>query len=304
MNRKGAEKMSAITLYRVAMLAFAAILVLGLLRGANNAINDTTYWRTYYAKDIGLLMDTMMADRGDINIDYDFSKAGVPLKLQVSDEYVTVQKYNPEQGENAVKSRFRYAKNLFSPIYSPDNPWKLVEFIGKTFKIIKKSDSIEFIEVEIDEIITCSNIDTYLKPEDARVYIIGEENIANYMAVGLKNKGFNAESSSGKNAPPGLFDGAGMDLAIELKTHESTALQFYYAGDPEKANKLICIIQKKLIEKYPGKITDSITIHMTDTTRTSIGTPIIGLIVYVNELNVEVAQEITKGVIEYYGRSR
>ncbi|MFH1770446.1 MAG: hypothetical protein ABH828_02715 [archaeon] len=299
MNKKGDEKMSSMTMYRLGILIFSALLVLALFSFVKNTFEDTTFWRNYYAKDIGLLMDTMFAERGDVEINYDYTRAGKLLDLRVSEDYVMVQEFNSEKEDSQRSpSTFRYAKDLNSPIFNP-GPWNYVKLTASNFKIVKTGSTIEFL-TETEKSKLCSAIDTYSKPEETTIYIISEEkNIANILKSGLKNEGFTAETSFEKEITS-IMDQS-MNFAINVSSTDEKVIVFYYTGELEKAEKLTCIIEKRLFEKYPNIFSTSFLEKMSDEEIKEMGYPKLGLKIKLFEMSTEKAIEITEGVVEYYG---
>ena len=93
-----------------------------LFNAVSNVLDDTTYWKIFYARDLGLLMDAGITGRGNLELNYNFLSSKKPLGFRLiasANPRIEVYDYNPNIKEPLVAS-FRFARANNIPVIDND----------------------------------------------------------------------------------------------------------------------------------------------------------------------------------------
>lgn len=289
MDRRG-QALSQKPLFIVFMLAMAGFVSLGVFNFVGNALDDTTYWRNYYAKDLGLMLDILLTERGEVELYYDFSNAEKLLIFRLEDGFVKLHDYNPNiNDDKANPTTFRFASDFSTTSVSPGLNARLATDI---FKIVKKKNTLKFVNESVKKKV-CSELDTSANPKSINIHLKSDdEKISKLIEEGLEIKGFKVGSGFEK------------DLILIINNGTDEVVLFNYFGDIELAEKMSCILQNRFIGKFPDTFTAYKLQNVPsdfELDEESILTMVIYFPFYNENFNKQIAIEIANGVIDYYG---
>jgi len=294
MNKKGSERR---LIYILAMSTLAFLVALGLFAGVRNFLQDTSYWKMYYARDLGLLMDASISGRGEMELNYDFSDAAKPLVLNFKDQVVEIHNYNPLV-KKPIVTKFRFARDNNIPV-TPTN------LISQYFTILISNDYVRIVE-ETPKKEFCPEFDSTVNPRETTIAINYEQDpiIEELIRSGL--------SEFKVNNLPSKTD---FSLILEEQAQGKLTVMYYYF-EPKKSDKMGCLIRNQIIEDNEEITVSSNlngdTIYFAELQRLSedskyveeIKKSDLGLVIVAPKITNELAISITKGVLKYYGRSR
>ncbi|MBC8501029.1 MAG: hypothetical protein H8D38_04675 [DPANN group archaeon] len=281
MNKKGSERKA---IFLTAMALLGLIVGLAIFKGVSNFLDDTTYWKIYYARDLGLLMDIGMAARGDIEINYNFIQAEKPLVFKLKKQHIEIYDYNPEIKE-PVLTTFRFATD--NKIIIGTN-----ELLASYFKIFFSEDKVNVSEEPLEQAL-CPGLNTSSAPEFTLIFVKSDNpEIEELIKNGLKIENFVITLS------PELAS-----LSLVVQKTEKESLNFYYEKETRRSKKLSCLIKNQIIEDNPEGLFISRLEKIEDNSewKNTLANAKLGMLVKVNNLNNEIGKSITKGVISYYG---
>ncbi|MFC2135446.1 hypothetical protein ACFLTH_12605 [Bacteroidota bacterium] len=296
MNKKGDENR---LMFFVGMAILGFLIGAGILGAINNYLDDTTYWKIYYARDIGLMLDAGITGRGDFELNYDFGEAEKPLVFKLKEQWVEIYDYESPV-PNPPKTRFRYATDNNVPVEETElfSQYMTFQLSGDVVRAIEGNPKKEF----------CPEFNTIAEnPGDISINIEFPANkaIKTFISSGLNIKGFNTY-----NLPPEP------DLTIILTVGEGKLTRMYYYDDPQRSDKLACIIRNKIIDEIIDE-DEFITLSETQQEDTiyfgkvemlkdssewakKLSKSGFGLVIEAPNFNEGLAKAITKGVVKYY----
>ncbi|MBU1201838.1 MAG: hypothetical protein KJ583_02565 [Nanoarchaeota archaeon] len=290
MNKRGDEKLSKKLTFYAFIFILVAIVILSVFRFIGNTLDDTTFWRGYYAKDAGLMISAGETGRGVFELSYNTKKAEKPLvfNLKINNE-VEIYDHDPNAktkqsstfkfiGDKKIKIEPAEIISTFFNIYIDDKK------VNASKEAIKK-DSCPSIDTKATLI---SNIKIYVDSDDKF------KNFENLLINDLKISGFKIANSKYESD---------IDLALILANSSTNTLSFFYEHTPRKSEKISCIIKNKLVEKYPDKYS-YYKINKIDYNSKwwfALSKSNVGLVFEINELTDDAILLIGDSVEEYYG---
>ncbi|NQU98103.1 hypothetical protein HQ533_01435 [Candidatus Woesearchaeota archaeon] len=279
MNKRGNERK---IIFLTSMMMAALIVGLLMFRAVSNFLDDTTYWRLYYSRDLGLLMDMGQAGRGIIELNYELVNSAKPLVFRLTENAVGLYDYNPKIN-NPIPTSFRFARD--SKIIIEPN-----EVFSSYVKIYFSESKTRISEEPLKEEI-CPEIDTTADPTQTSIFVKSDTPIFEAL---VKNElaEFNIVDSE-KNA----------DLTIILQKSDDEGLNFYYHKSARRSEKLSCLMKNSILQD------DSITIKVTSLQNIAqdsqwfetLENSKLGLVVEVKEPSNDLLKLIAEGVKNYYG---
>jgi len=292
MNKKGDERK---LIFLTAILVLSALIVFILFRFVGNALDNTSYWKDFYSRDIGLLLDIGLTGKAEMEIYYDITKAAKPLIFKLEESKVKVFDYDSER--DTIPTSFRFAGDS-KIVVRPKN------ILSSYFNILIDETSLTATESVLEYEI-CSNIDTK-KDGVIKIFLIESEEPNIGLKEGLEREEISiTEDSNSENIALGL--------AVE-NDETIVGLEFYHHGSNErKTEKMKCLVSNKLVSKNPDEFRTSIfnKINPEYESKTKLEMAEIGLLLKLNlekmknkDLREKISEPIIEGVKEYYGRSR
>jgi len=294
MDKKGVERSTERTIFFLGILAICALAVFAFANFIADSINDTSFWRNAYAKDLGLGMDMLLAADGKVQLEYDLKEVEPLLFLWVDENSVRLNDYSPKSDQQRLKETatwFRYGKNeLFKPYDLANGGWKDVKLSTKFFTIQKNYNSLTF-EPEVLKRQLCSDIDT--KYANAKVFLKPEDMTENNVKMRLERQIEVSDNPSRNNF-------VGLKIEHDDAMTNDVITYHYYSFDFEKLNKLICLINNEIVDNNPTlEIVGVNLIEMDKEETKKFGLSEVALKMIFNQQLNDFSDEIADGVIAY-----
>ena len=152
MKGKRGQAILSSLIYTVVELAIVAMFIAAVLIKVNVAVNDDTYQKRFYARDLALLTDSMMAAEGDFQMQHEIVTQKI-LDVDINLKPVTVAIMDHEENGENVPSEisFLFGTNphvAIKPTASRQNTTNTYETSGKYLRSvsIKKENGTIFIQ--------------------------------------------------------------------------------------------------------------------------------------------------------------
>ncbi len=298
------NKRGMTTLQRVLGIVVLIVLVAtALFMFVRNTVDDTTFWKNYYAKDTALIVELLHASSGDTDINYNAWDSSKLLQFFLRSDRMDIYDYNPEVSvDRQLATPFRFAHN--------DNISVETNNISSTyFRIVKRDDKILLMKDALKASfcptlpITSSNI-------SSKKFFIDSSNqnslslIAGALRIYFQRAGATIVFSK---------DDADVSLSLQSHNEPKNILRFYYANSIERrqTNKLTCMIKNKMVQSLPDHFaaTESEPIINGDVDREVVNSDKIGLYIeFGSELELGefsgkehiISEQIGKTVEEFF----
>ncbi|MAE13012.1 hypothetical protein CMO92_00465 [Candidatus Woesearchaeota archaeon] len=224
-GKKGQEQGILRIFFEIGAVVLIFLAMGGYMKGQ---IEDTTYWRTYYAKDLAYQLGLMEAAQGDFSTEYGFTGTNHFFRVDFEPGVVTL-----------IDSSF-HSKTERSQVYYPHNKDFTVENISMTpiyFQMQKIADSISFtFEEKGEEGCPGLRLDQEMKVH------IGKD-------LDLKNEATIAEQYLQRTDHETRNMVAGSDLAAYLDYSEEEGITVLYTKkNPIPSQVLACLLALELRE--------------------------------------------------------
>lgn len=225
MKKRGGSTTKLI--FMTAVIIMALMVGLTFLKYVSDQMDNTSFWRNYYAKDLAYLMTIGQTGRGELDVNYDLTRANKPLAFELADKMVVL--YEPyEDGDVVTTHRYPFDESM-----SLDGK----RILSSYFKLSFLENSIGVKEEDLKRE-SCPSIKTNAAAENITIYV--KDDLDEVLSHGLEREGFNMAGSR--------F--ASRNLTIGLNSSEKNhTITFYYSGDVRKMDKLSCIIKNLFVEE-------------------------------------------------------
>lgn len=240
MNKRGSEDKLFFLLWELLAFAMALIIIIVTVRGV---VNNNTYWKNYYARDIAMIIDIEHINQGDFIINYklkDFSE-NVLTKMYFIDDKIfevtlsenSVLVYDYPKEENKYPAVFPFGKNKNIKITNESTSEKFIT-------INKIGDKISLNDYSIETAEVCPSFSTTKEPNMIRlnsVYTNNKmKNYADNLNALLKSSRFGSNPNSLNEST----------IFLDFQSNFTV----YYSEDSFKSQKFACIFKMKFLEKY------------------------------------------------------
>ncbi|MFH1589983.1 MAG: hypothetical protein ABIB43_05435 [archaeon] len=253
--------------------------------GVNNYLDDTTFWKIYYARDIGTIMDVGQTGRGDIELNYNFMEAAKPLTFGLTKPLVELYDRDTELRE-PLKTTFRYAQDEKIEV-------KYDTIDATNFKMYFTNKEVIISGEPLKEEV-CIEVINMKTPETTEIYVYSDDSeVESLIKIGLRNKQYKVVDE--------LKDD--LDLALIILEGKEEDLIFTYNQFLGKSERLSCMIRNKLVEENPDTlfITQLKKIDENSIWKEVIEKADVGMILELGSLDKSDTLPIVEGVIGYYG---
>jgi hypothetical protein len=283
MNKRGAQRSSMKTAFLASMIIVSALIIVSMFAFIYGAINDTTFWRNYYAKDVGLMMETSLAGRGQIDITYDFSHSSKPLVMTIKDNFIEMREYKPEKNEGEVDepTSFRYAKDNYNKIF---DSWIDIKINSQYFRFFKNYNSLDVLPIFNDKI--CPDFNTKASKSSIKIFVNAESSLKGTLDVGFERNGFLTTN-----------DPETADLILVIINSDENNLYFFEKKQDEKHDKLSCLINKEILN-----LNFANNFFAENTEQDLFKGLGLGLLIHAdyNDQQMDFAKALIQGVTDYY----
>ncbi|MBU0471759.1 MAG: hypothetical protein KKF89_05270 [Nanoarchaeota archaeon] len=279
MNKRGSERK---VIFLASMMMIALIIGLLMFRTVSNFLDDTTFWKLHYSRDLGLLMDIGQTGRGTMQLNYDLTQSNKPLTVILAENAIRIYDYNLQiQRQEPVSFRFAKDKNINVETTQLSSSYMKISFSEEKTSITKKP-----LEKK-----SCPNINTKSEPSQTKIYI--QSNVPIIAALMKQELSEFIIVNNPEEA----------DLTLIIDKSNEQGLTFYYLKQARKSEKLSCNIKNNLIDSETTQF-ELTTLQTTPEDSEFIETitkSTFSLTISTNELTNELIELIAKGVKEFYG---
>lgn len=242
MNKRGAEDKLFFIMWELIAFAVVLIIIIIVVRGV---ANDSTYWKNYYSRDLGLMADIENINQGDFFMDYelltrqksfwtDIYFIDKPVfDITLKEDRIEVYDYPREDSKYPTTYPFAKNKNINVINESSTSDFLVLSKIGDKLKI--STHAVEDAEV-------CPSYDTSK-----------DSSLIKFNSIYLDDK-VKPHSASVKAILQSSRYGKGQNAVNESTIILGYAENFtiYYSNDANtlQSQKLACIFKMKFLEKY------------------------------------------------------
>ncbi|MEM4637548.1 MAG: hypothetical protein QXK76_00810 [Candidatus Woesearchaeota archaeon] len=240
MNKRGSENTLFFLLWELLAFGMVLIIIIVTVRGV---VNNNTFWKNYYARDIAMIIDIENINQGDFIINYklkDFSENVLTkfyfiddkiFEISLSENSVLVYDYPKE--ESKYPAVFPYAKNKNIKVIN--------DSISETFITINKiGDKIFLNSYNIETTEVCPSFST---TKDFNMIKFNSIPINNKIKSYSDNLNALLKSSRFGSNPNSLNEST---IFLDFQSNFTV----YYSEDSLKSQKFACIFKMKFLEKY------------------------------------------------------
>jgi hypothetical protein len=130
-------------------LMLAAFFIFGVFFKVKAAVDDSSYHKRFYARDLALLVDSMHASNGDMIISYDVNLPGkMKLDLALEEERVFLTDRSDRPVDQRAQAGFRFGYNQYVDVKPV-----LIEREITNFAVRNENDTIEFLIPSEDRVL-------------------------------------------------------------------------------------------------------------------------------------------------------
>lgn len=242
MNKRGSEDYLFYLLWQLLAAAMVLIIILIAVRGV---VNNNTYWKTYYSRDLGLMADIANINQGDFEMNYALKSNmdNILTDLYFIDKQVfdillkpgSIEVYDFPKEDSKYPTIFPFAKHKNINVIN--------ESTSSTFLVLKKiGNELSITDYAIETADVCPSYSTTKETRLTKFYSI-------YLDNKVKPHSDSIRAILGTSR-------YGMDpKAINESTiviGYAANFSIYYSDDPNslRSQKLSCIIKMKFLESY------------------------------------------------------
>jgi len=287
--KKGEEKLSNKLIFYSIVFVLVAVIIFSMFRFVSNALDDTTFWRYYYSRDIGLIASMGQSGRGTLDMQYEMVNAEKPLAFDIYPNN-TIQTFEWINSEKNLPTSF---------VFFGSGETKLVQnrVASKYFNIFITPDKAEFTSENLRKD-SCLFLDTKQDLKNVKMYFdssLNSPDLENFVKT-VKQGLLKPKMASSKYEQ-------GIDLTIIFIKGAEDSINFFYDHNLRRNERLSCMIKNKLLEKFPDKFFASRLTKIPDNSiwKRTLENSDIGLVIALKDYSFESAVPIVAGVNEYYG---
>jgi hypothetical protein len=263
MNKKGEMEDLWFVVMEAVILGLTAF---ALFAYARNVADSTLYWKNFYARDVALVVDTMHAAPGEVNMNYDFLNIPRLLELELSKDKVKVYEYEPGVDKSKLSpGTFYFAQDKYIQV-EPSSFFSYY-FVLEKANFPKGSEFSSKISVRQQEEAVSSEIIKESCPEaitqavlkEKKIYIKAENTKLSSLEAAVKDlfkKRVYAETEEEQynNNILNLRE-ADAELIVILSFSQDSKLNVYYNENDVNSEKLACILLLNLqnTDYFQGK---------------------------------------------------
>lgn len=231
-KRGDAETVSFFLIIQFVLLVIVFVAVFSI---ANSYVENTVFWKNYFAKDVAYLTELSQTDKGDVTIAYELNYHKTPLNISVQEGRVAVDDL-PGGEKPPVERHFSLTENI--QVIPADSQGY--------FTLSKEAGQISIAVLDENIATACDAIDTQADqptilitaPEDEHL-----QQVARALAAVLESKGF-AVTEHGEG-----------DLQITFTAHakaDNTTYLTANTGALKPSLKAACLVKLKTQVSFPA----------------------------------------------------
>lgn len=240
MNKRGSEDKLFFLLWELLAFGMVLIIIIITVRGV---VNNTTYWKNYYARDIAMIIDIENINQGDFIINYnlkDFSE-NILTKIYFIDEKIfeitlsekAVLVYDYPKEESKYPTVFPFGKNKNIKIINESTSEKFITINKIGDRLFLNNYNIETAEV-------CPSFST--TKDLSRIKL-------NSIAINNKIKKYSDNLNAlFKSSRFGFDPNSVNESTIFFDLQQNFTI--YYSEEYYKSQKLACLLKMNFLEKY------------------------------------------------------
>lgn len=247
MNKRGMQDYLFFLIWQLIAFGMVALVVIMAVRGV---VNNNNYWKNYYSRDVGMIVDIENINQGDFAINYminDFedsfwTKISFLDKqaYEVGLEKDRVQVYDYPTAPNSFPTSFPFAKHRRVDV-------SLDKTSSNFFVISKTADTLRLSNYIIEDADTCPGFDTTMQAHMVKLDSFFVDAAVKPQSDSLKSLLTSMRYGGHKDA----VKGATVILG------KADSLTIYYSSDSTTlaSQKLACEFRKRFSEKYSREAT-------------------------------------------------
>jgi hypothetical protein len=240
LNKRGMDDKLMFIMWEFIVIVMVFVVLTMSVRGI---ANDTTYWKKYHSADLALMTDLIMANQGDVTINYDMktlrqsfvAKAMLidPLKFQIFMKEDSFFIYDQSIDKDRFPQSFIFAKDKDIKV-QPSNTTDYVI-------LYKKEGNVGMTTNSLSESISCPAQDT-----------TGNLSQKSFGVLALSD-GIKAYSDYINSKLLTIGKGSNNEVLFALATSSTAVTTIYYDGTLNQVSnkKMACLIQRRLLQKFP-----------------------------------------------------
>jgi hypothetical protein len=251
------------------------VIVLGLIllymvMKVNSAVDATSYWKKYYAKDNALLIEALHGAPGDVDFSYEINYDRHLLELEFMKSRVNVYDFKEVvEGQRRLPESFLFGKSEYINVV-PTNLILRQYYFSKSPSNIMINRSAAIIE-------DCPQTPIIESLKDHKIYFDSGEGFENDAyteeevmesvvedAKQFLRLHFRAEYGDNQNYYQNNIEGAtegnaDVIVSVNMNDQEENILIIYYPKNSEedKGEKLACILKEKITDALPYYFTST-----------------------------------------------